>query len=91
LITGKNRINSGLKGVLMTVGINNLNLTNVKIKTGTHVPGSYTRTSSGTFTVPIGMTSIEVIIVGGGGGGAVNTTGFTTGGNGGSGLVWFYG
>lgn len=51
--------------------------------------GTKTFTSSGTFTVPTGVSSIDVFLVGGGGGGASGTTGTTStyvgGGGGGAG------
>jgi len=57
--------------------------------TATSLPGAQGQvfTSSGTFTIPTGITAIKVTVVGGGGGGAAYSAIATTGGGGGGGAA----
>jgi len=50
---------------------------------------SYTSTGSGTFSVPTGLTTVDVLVVAGGGaGGKFSSTGYGAGGGGAGGLVY---
>jgi hypothetical protein len=51
-------------------------------------PGQSQYTSSGTFTVPAGVTSINVVCIGAGGGSASTTSGYQVSSGGGGGLSW---
>ena len=57
-----------------------------------NAPVSESFTSSGTFSVPSGVTTVDVLVVAGGGGGAGGGSGYGSGGGGGAGgLVFFPG
>jgi len=72
-------------GITVTNGTGSITIA----ATGTSLPGAQGQvfTSSGTFTIPTGITAIKVTVVGGGGGGAAFSQIATVGGGGGGGAA----
>lgn len=82
-----------------TVTATSLNVASLTVTGSANIPGRLfsvqTFTSSGTFTIPAGITSVKVTVVGAGGGGGGSDAGATFngsgGGSGGSAIKWLSG
>jgi hypothetical protein len=66
----------------------NSNTTDREFSITINAPVSESFTSSGTFSVPAGVTSVDVLVVAGGGGGATAHSGSGSGGGGAGGLIF---